>query len=218
MQSWAEHFRAGGVFMWPIVVVSVMVLGLVIERVITLYFTAAADRAELLKILQKLISAGQLDRAQKLLAGNRSPVSKVLRAGLEGYETSPKVAQILMDEAALHELPRLEARTGYLAMLSNVATLAGLLGTIVGLIHSFAAVARADAATKSAKLADGISEAMNCTAFGLLVAIPALIMYAVLSSRAHHLADDVHQASIALYNFLIKAEVPRTDAKTKSEG
>jgi len=84
-----------------------------------------------------------------------------------------------------------------------VATLMGLLGTITGLIRSFAAVANADAATKAAELTKGISEAMNCTAFGLLVAVPAVLLYSILQSRAQRLIDDINEISIKTFNFIL---------------
>ena len=107
-----------------------------------------------------------------------------------------------MDEAALAEMPRIEARTGFLVMFSNVATLLGLLGTIIGLIRSFAAVANSSAAEKATELARGISEAMNCTAFGLIVAIPALLIYAGLKAREHQLVDDINESAVTLYNII----------------
>jgi len=90
-----------------------------------------------------------------------------------------------------------------LPMLSNVSTLLGLLGTILGLIRSFAAVSSADAATKATLLSKGISEAMNCTAFGLIVAIPALLLYAMLQARTQHVIDDINAASINVVNLVI---------------
>ena len=113
---------------------------------------------------------------------------------------------MLMNEAKLMEIPRIEARVGFLVMFSNISTLLGLLGTIVGLIKSFAAVAHASASEKATELARGISEAMNCTAFGLSVAIYALLVYAALQSKAHQLVEDIDQSSSALGNML--SEVP----------
>jgi biopolymer transport protein ExbB/TolQ len=108
-----------------------------------------------------------------------------------------------MDEASMAEIPELERRTGFLPMLSNVATLTGLLGTIAGLITSFSAVAEADAATKSTLLADGISEAMNCTAFGLIVAIPCLLAYSILQSRTQRYIDEINASSVMIVNLVI---------------
>lgn len=108
-----------------------------------------------------------------------------------------------MDEQALHEVPKLEARTGYLAMLGNVATLVGLLGTILGLIHSFAGVAGVDPSMKATLLAKGISEAMNCTAFGLVCAVPALLWFAILNGWTQHTLDDINEVSVQVVNLVV---------------
>jgi biopolymer transport protein ExbB/TolQ len=111
--------------------------------------------------------------------------------------------QAAMDEASLREIPKIEQRTSYLATLANVAMLAGLLGTIVGLIQCFAAVAVGDPSEKATMLAKGISEAMNCTAFGLLTAIPALVFYSVLQGKTQHLMDDINESSVSVLNLIV---------------
>jgi biopolymer transport protein ExbB/TolQ len=108
-----------------------------------------------------------------------------------------------MDEAALRELPRLEECTGYLAMFGNVATLVGLLGTIIGLIHSFAGVAGVDPSMKATLLAKGISEAMNCTAFGLICAVPALLFFAILNGWTQSILDDINEVSVQVVNLVV---------------
>jgi hypothetical protein len=105
-----------------------------------------------------------------------------------------------MDEASLREIPRIEKRTAFLAMLANVAMLAGLLGTIVGLIICFGAVATADPSEKATMLAKGISESMNCTAFGLLTAIPGLLFFGASRARRSTSMDDINEASVAVLN------------------
>jgi len=108
-----------------------------------------------------------------------------------------------MDEAALRELPKIEARTPYLALLANLAMLSGLLGTVVGLIIAFGAVANADASSKATMLAKGISEAMNCTAFGLIAALVALIGFAVLNGKTQALIDDINGATVQVMNLVV---------------
>jgi biopolymer transport protein ExbB/TolQ len=92
---------------------------------------------------------------------------------------------------------------GFLAVIGNISTLLGLLGTITGLIQSFAAVANADPATKAALLTKGISEAMNCTAFGLIVAVPAVALYSILQNRAQRIIDEINEISIKTFNFIL---------------
>jgi biopolymer transport protein ExbB/TolQ len=108
-----------------------------------------------------------------------------------------------MDEAALRELPRINKRTAYLAMLANMATLLGLLGTITGMIKSFGAAAGADASRKASLLAEGISEAMNCTAFGIGIAVIGLIGYAVLQGKTQGLTDDINEVSVQVVNLVV---------------
>ncbi len=110
--------------------------------------------------------------------------------------------QAKMDEVLLREQSKLEARVEFLAMLGNVGTLLGLLGTIVGMIRSFASLASADQITKAAMLAAGVSEAMHATAYGLIMAIPALVMYSVLQNRINKLSDDMTQAALRIYNLI----------------
>lgn len=113
--------------------------------------------------------------------------------------------QAAMDEAALRELPKISARTAYLALLANLAMLSGLLGTVTGLIMSFGAVAgeSVDPSQKARVLAQGISEAMNCTAFGLLVAIVGLIGFAILNGKTQGIEDDINEASVQVLNLVV---------------
>ena len=108
-----------------------------------------------------------------------------------------------MDAVALREVPLIEKRISLLAMLSNLSTLLGLLGTVAGMIGAFAAVANVSPSEKAGLLANSISEAMNCTAFGLIVAIPLLAVYGFLTSWAQTVVDDIHEASVSTLNFVL---------------
>lgn len=202
MEGIVEAFKHGGDWMYPILAVSILVVGVSLERVYWLYTQAGVDKKSILDTLEKCIRGNDIERALKVLRSTKAPLVKVLRAGVQNFGEKRQTVQLLMDEAALSEIPRIETRTGYLVMFSNVATLLGLLGTIIGLIRSFAAVANASASEKATELARGISEAMNCTAFGLIVAIPALLIYALLKSREHKLIDEINESSVTLYNII----------------
>jgi biopolymer transport protein ExbB/TolQ len=108
-----------------------------------------------------------------------------------------------MDEAALRENPKLETRTGYLAMIGNAGMLCGLLGTVSGLITCFEAVAHVNPADKATILSAGISEAMNCTAFGLITAIPSLIAFSLFNGKTQHMLDDINESSVGVLNLVI---------------
>jgi biopolymer transport protein ExbB len=198
-----QHFNEGGIFMWPILALGVIAIVIVAERANTLFMKATNRKEEFTREMRKLILSGNFVKAVKMANSIDSPLARIVKAGLLHVRRSDEVIQSAMDEAALNEVPHLESRTGYLAMLSNVATLTGLLGTVVGLIHSFGAVANADAAVKGTLLAAGISEAMNCTAFGLIVAIPSLLAYALLQSRTQKCVDEINEGSVRIVNLIL---------------
>ena len=203
MEGISNSFEAGGPWMYPILVVGLIVVGIVAERIYVLYVRTNSKREAFLSQMRSLIMSRNLDKAVQFASHDASPLGKIVKAGLLKVNHEDEVVQSAMDEAALKEVPFLEKRTGFLPMLSNVATLMGLLGTIIGLIQSFAAVSSADAATKATLLSKGISEAMNCTAFGLIVAIPALLFYAMLQARTQRVIDDINAASVNVVNLVI---------------
>lgn len=209
MDSIIDAFEKGGGWMYAILAVSILVIGVSLERLVWLFGHAGVDKKGLLSTLEKCIRGNDIERALKVLRGAKAPLVKVLHAGVSNYHEKKETVLLLMDEAALVQIPRIETRTGFLIMFSNVSTLLGLLGTIVGLIVSFDAVASASAGEKATELARGISIAMNSTAFGLAVAIVALLMFAILKAREHKLVDDINQSSVALYNII--SDVKRSE-------
>ncbi len=220
--SLAKAYHDGGIGMHPILLSLVFVIALVIDRIRVLYFGAAIDKEAFLRGLKKHIYAGDLDKAISYTASQKkTPLTSVIKAGLINVPKGEADVQAAMDEATLRESPRIEKRTGYLAMLGNVATLLGLFGTIVGLIHAFAAVANANPADKATILAASISEAMNCTAFGLATAIPALVAYSILQGRTQHMVDDINETSVAVLNLIVtnkeKMKMPASVAEGAEE-
>jgi len=202
MATLAHHFEEGGWGMYPILVWQIIAIGIIIERAIYLY-RCSINKDVFLATMQKCILAGDVARAIKLCSAANAPLARIVKAGLMKVNRPDQEVQAAMDEAALRELPKIESRTGYLALLANLAMLSGLLGTVTGLIVAFGAVANADASSKATMLAKGISEAMNCTAFGLFAAILALLGFAVLNGKTQSLLDDINAATVQVMNLVV---------------
>ena len=198
-------FQQGGFWMWPILFISFAGFSLMAERIRYLSLASAVRKEEFLNQLNQLVLQGNLERCIALCNQNPTPLTKIVRAGLMAIASRKSVdeVQTAMDAIALREIPKIEKRTSLLAMLANMATLMGLLGTTIGMIGAFGAVSKVAASEKAAVLAGEISMAMNCTAFGLLVAIPLLGAYGWLTTRGTEIVDDVHEAAVATLNFII---------------
>ncbi len=184
--SLVTFFQAGGLFMYPIVAVLALGVAIAIERYI--YLTAArATNQRIWKQVMPLLMAGDYGQAVALTGKSRAALGRILRYGLDraSSTTGRDDVEVAMEEGLMETVPRLEKRTHYLATFANIATLLGLLGTIMGLIQAFTAVANANPAEKADMLSASISVAMNTTAFGLMAAIPLLLVYAVKSSGRH---------------------------------
>jgi biopolymer transport protein ExbB/TolQ len=181
-------------------------IAIIIERTYALFVKHKMNQHSVVAGFEDNVRRGELDtviqKAQALEA--TSPVARAVVAGAKAakFLGGKEEIQGKMDEVLIHENAQLDQRTGFLSMLGNVATLTGLLGTITGMIKSFAAVAYANPSEKAALLAQGISEAMNATAFGLIAAIPALVAYAILQNRANRLADDMNHSALKVFNWL----------------
>jgi biopolymer transport protein ExbB/TolQ len=194
-----EMFKGGGLMMIPIVVIFAITVGITLERAMYLA-KSKIDVDKLMSLLKSQIVAGNVRGAINTCEATPAPVTRIIAAGLRQVGGTEKQIQQAMDEEALREMPRVEKRTGYLAMLGNLATLAGLLGTISGLIRSFASVAGVDPSLKATMLAAGISEAMNCTFFGLLTGIIGLGTYAWLNGKTQNILDGINQGTVETLN------------------
>lgn len=194
-----DHYLAGGWVMHVIAIYGIIALLIAIERFMTLYMKTRFNKESILSEVRSAIFSGRLQVMGQTL------VHKIIQAGFQAFERSKNDSevQIAIDAAASKYFPVLEKRTSYLTMIANIATLTGLLGTISGLITSFAGAAKADPSQKAVLLASGISEAMNATAFGLIVAIPALLAFGFLQGRTQSLIDDVNEIVLDAMNFVI---------------
>ena len=200
---WA-HYKEGGWPMWVILLWSVFVIAITVERALYLW-GGSINKDVFISTMQKCILAGDVQKAVKMCSAANSPLARIVQAGLIKVNRPDEEVQAALDEAALREMPKISQRTPYLGLLSNLAMLTGLFGTVLGLIKSFGAVSKpgVDQAQKATILAEGISEAMNCTAFGLLVAISGLLGFAVLNGKTQGIEDDINEATVQVMNLIV---------------
>jgi biopolymer transport protein ExbB/TolQ len=204
-------FQEGGVFMYPIVVVLAIGLAISVERYLFLSRTSVSNKMVWNKITP-FIKAGKFKEAVSVTSKSKSAIGQILTYGLHRIKSAARRDEIekAMEESLMEVMPRLEKRTHYLATFANIATLLGLLGTIIGLINAFTAVASANPAEKADLLSASISVAMNTTAFGLMVAIPLLLLHTVLQSKTTSIVDSLEMAAV---KFLNAVDERRTVAK-----
>ncbi len=196
-----RFMQEGGAFMYPIALVLLLGLAIAIER--WLYLTRMRmSNQSLWRKLEPLLASGNFRQAAQLSSQSASAIGQILNYGLARIQGTRRRDDIekAMDESLMGIVPRLERRTHYLASFANVATLLGLLGTIIGLIQAFQAVGAANPAEKADLLSASISVAMNTTAFGLIVAIPLLMIHSVLQSKTTALIDNLELASVKFLN------------------
>src|SRR5210317_1898670 len=194
-------FQKGGLFMYPILLVFVTGMAITAERWYQLNRTRNINR-NMWNVLYPVLAKGEFDKARTIIAKDKSAISQMLGTGLArlGAVRRREDFEIAMEESMMEIIPQLEKRTPYVALLSNIATLLGLLGTIMGLIEAFTAVANANPAEKADLLSASISVAMNTTAFGLMVAIPLLVVHAVLTSKTGDIVDSLEMATVKALN------------------
>jgi len=199
--SMIAFFQKGGMFMYPILLVFGVGMAISIERWIQLNRVRSANQ-KMWNELQPVLSKGEFNRARELTNEDKSTMAQMLGMGLarQGAVRRREDIEIAMEESMMEIIPQLEKRTPYVALLSNIATLLGLLGTIMGLIQAFTAVANANPAEKADLLSASISVAMNTTAFGLMAAIPLLLLHAKLTSTTGHIVDSLEMASVKALN------------------
>lgn len=197
-------FQHGGPAMLAIAFVGALVSILIIERIVT-FSRLIIDKNDFNEKLFGLILKGDIRQAITFCDSRPVPLTNTLKAGLVQVlnKRPDEEVQVAMDGAVLRETPRLEGWTGFLAVFGNVATLIGLLGTIIGLITAFGGVADKDPAAKAQFLSQGISEALNCTAFGLIVAIPALVAFGFFQIKTSRAVNEMVESSMNLMNLVV---------------
>ena len=196
-----KFFQDSGVFIYPSILVLALGLAIAIERFIYLSRSRSINR-KMWDDLRPLLNNGKFQQALAMAAKSEAAVAKMVSRGIYRLKTAKRREEIdaAMEEGMMEIVPRLEKRTHYLATFANVVTLLGLLGTIIGLIKAFTAVAQVNPSEKAELLSASISIAMNNTAFGLMVAIPFLLIHAFLQARTSEIVDSLEAAKISFLN------------------
>jgi len=212
--STVGFFVTGGPFMYPILLVFAVGSAIAVERYVTLTRVTGKNQNVWSKVQPALMS-GDFDSARDMTSKDDSTISRLLSMGLsrQGAVRRREDIEIAMEETMMEIIPQLEKRTPYVALASSIATLLGLLGTIMGLIQAFTAVANANPAEKADLLSASISVAMNTTAFGLMVAIPLLITHTVLTSKTGEIVDSLEMASVKALNVISSKARRQFDAE-----
>ncbi len=202
VNSIADFIQGGGVFMWVILLIWGVGLAISLERFMKLSFKFDVDGSSFMNELQRYILSNDIQGAIRVCSGSVAALPKVLKSGLKRASQSVGQIQNAIDATSLEVIPKVELRLNYLQMIANISTLFGLLGTIQGLIQSFAAVASADPAQKAELLALGISKAMNTTFLGLLAAISIMMLHTFLSSKSEKIINEIDEFSVKLIDLL----------------
>lgn len=197
-------FSEGGMIMYVIAAIAILSVILILERLMKLK-NLSVDKKDFTDQIFRMVVAGDLRQAVSFCDSRPAPLTNTVKAGLiQAMNKRPdEEIQVAMDAAVMREMPKVEGWTSFLAVFGNVSVLAGLLGTIIGMIGSFRAVAAADPATKALELSKGISHALNCTAFGLLVAITCIVAYGLFQHRIQKTENEVIETSMSLLNLVV---------------
>lgn len=197
-------FNEGGIpVMSVIAIILILALIVIIDRLLKMR-TLIVDKKEFTDQLFRMVVAGDLRQAISFCDSRPAPLTNTVKAGLiQAMNRRPdEEIQVAMDAAVMREMPKVEGKVPFLAVFGNIAVLAGLLGTIIGMIGSFRGVASADPAQKAVELSKGISHALNCTAFGLIVAILSIVFYGWFQYQIQKAENDVVETSMSLMNLV----------------
>ena len=204
MDAIAKAMSEGGIWMYIILATSILGIGIIIERFIMLFFKFNINANAFMAQIQKLVMANSVDKAIKLCnAAPSAALARVIKAGLTRANKSGEEIQNAVEEATLEVIPTISKRTSSLQTVASVATLLGLLGTIIGMIQAFASMANVAPDKRQEALGRSISLAMNTTAFGLIVAIPCTAAHAVLAAMTKKIVDEIDLYSVKLENLLL---------------
>ncbi len=210
-----RFFQEGGPFMFPIAIVLAIGLAIALERYLFLSVAKRTNRKAFGQI-EPMLNKDNFEGIIAFGKSNSAPISRIISAGIARLSQSQRREDIeyAMEEGLMESTPRLEKRTAYLATLANISTLLGLLGTIIGLIAAFSAVASADPSEKASLLSQSISVAMNTTAFGLIAAIPLLLFHSILQTKTTEIVDSMEMAGVKCLNLLVGRKAINTQSRS----
>ena len=210
-----KFFQDCGLFIYPSLLIMSLGLAIAIERLVFLGRARAQNRALWDKVLP-MLQGGRFKEVQTVTEKSDAAIGKIVNNGLVRLQSARRREDIdaAMEEGMMEIVPRLERRTHYIATFANVITLVGLLGTIMGLIKGFTAVAQVNPAEKAEMLSASISIAMNNTAFALMVAIPFLLIHSFLQSRASEIVDSMEAAKITFLNLVQRLKLEHAASKS----
>ncbi|HEY8520745.1 MAG TPA: MotA/TolQ/ExbB proton channel family protein [Gammaproteobacteria bacterium] len=214
-----KFFQEGGIFMYPILIVLALGVAIAVERWLFLTMTTAKNKA-LWNAVTPYLKSGNIAGALQVTSKSKAAIAQIMTYGLNRVRSARRREDVeqAMEESLMEVMPRLEKRTHYLATFANIATLLGLLGTIIGLITAFTAVSNANPAEKADLLSASISVAMNTTAFGLIVAIPLLLLHTVLQTKTTEIVDSLEMASVKFLNAITeRANAPAAEAQAPAK-
>jgi biopolymer transport protein ExbB len=198
-----KFFVDGGFWMWPILIMGGIGIAIAIERQIKLTRVKNSNK-KMWDALQPVLAEGDFEKAREMTENDKSTISRLLSLGLarQGAVRRREDIEIAMEEGMMEIIPQLETRTPYLGLFANIATLLGLLGTVMGLIEAFTAVAHAAPSEKADLLAAAISVGMNTTAFGLMWGIPLMMLHSYMVAKTGSIVDSLEMASVKTLNII----------------
>ena len=206
--QWAAKFMTeGGIFMWIIAIVWCIGIAIAVER-LKAYFKFDIDGTSLMGNIKKNVIGNQVQDAIQTCSESNALLPFIMKNGLKRANQSKEQIQDALEASILEVVPKIEKRLSFLALAANLSTLLGLLGTIQGLIQSFAAVAQAEASQKAQLLAEGIAVAMNTTALGLMSAISLMVIHSILMSRGEKMIQEIEENSVKLLDLLATKKGP----------
>jgi biopolymer transport protein ExbB/TolQ len=192
--------------MWVILVVFAIACTVVADRLIFYFIICQPNGVMLVADVAKALNANDVAAAKKAVSKRRAPMNVLMQTAVERFGAGMSFEDIQkgVDQSAIREMPRMTQRLNYLSLFANIGTLLGLLGTIVGLQAMFSSLAAVEAEKKAAMLASGIAQAMNATAFGLIVAVPCMVAYTALYNKQQQITRDLDEAVVRLLDYLEK--------------